>query len=111
MWGIFGKPLKRAFRRCMGWGGGPEPYFFKNWPCWHVLDVPERHGKNSKNLHGTPAKCQAQPSKTKGRPTNVPPMLYIIYIYTKASFHIISTSYSAAITMSSEFMCGPCRSP
>ena len=22
MWGIFRKPLKRAFRRCMGWGGG-----------------------------------------------------------------------------------------
>ena len=32
MWGIFGKPLNRAFRRCMGWGGGPEPYFVENWP-------------------------------------------------------------------------------
>ena len=29
MCGIFGKPLKRAFWRCIGWGGGgPEPYFF-----------------------------------------------------------------------------------
>ena len=32
MWGISGKPLNRALRRCMGWGGGPEPYFFENWP-------------------------------------------------------------------------------
>ena len=30
MWGIFGKPLNRAFQRFMGWGGGPEPYFFRN---------------------------------------------------------------------------------
>ena len=28
---VFGKPLKRAFRRCMGWGGGGrEPYFLRN---------------------------------------------------------------------------------
>ena len=27
MWGVLGKPLKGAIRRCMGWGG-PEPFFF-----------------------------------------------------------------------------------
>ena len=28
MWGIFGKPLKRAFRRCIGWGGGGSGTIF-----------------------------------------------------------------------------------
>ena len=29
---MFGKPLKRAFRTCIGWLGGAEPYFFEKWP-------------------------------------------------------------------------------
>ena len=29
MWGIFGKPLNRAFQRCMGWGGGSGTIFFR----------------------------------------------------------------------------------
>ena len=29
MWGIFGKPLKRAFRRCMGSGGSGTIFFRK----------------------------------------------------------------------------------
>ena len=28
MWGIFGKRLKRAFRRCMGGGGGVRNHIF-----------------------------------------------------------------------------------
>ena len=30
--GIFGKPLKGAFRRCMGLAGGSGLYFFENRP-------------------------------------------------------------------------------
>ena len=29
MWGIFGKPLKRAFQRCIGWGGVRNHIFSK----------------------------------------------------------------------------------
>ena len=29
MWGISGKPLNRAFRRCMGWGGSGTIFFRK----------------------------------------------------------------------------------
>ena len=30
--GYIGKALEKGFSEMYGLGGGPEPYFFKNWP-------------------------------------------------------------------------------